>query len=147
MRQTFTDRRFTEISPQHFAWCIQIQLHGIRPDANYPGVNFLGSEIPLEMFAFSEAEMKRAVMLATPKALGLAVSQLTHQISGDKHDGVVEVVLLFRDALTEMFAEDGRDWQTESLGTFAQRVLNKADAIHSVRQCFADATSRTSYGS
>lgn len=145
MQITLIEKRYTEMSPGEFAWALGIQLRLMKPDPNFPGVDFLGAEIPLEMFAFTEADMRRAVMLATPQALRLSLGRATHKITESKHSEVVAVVMLFRDALSEMFADNAKGWLDESLGTFAERLLQKADAINSVRQCLADNARRTAY--
>lgn len=145
MRATLIETRYAEISASEFAWALGVQLRLMKPDPNFPGVDFLGAEIPLEMFAVSEADMRRAVMLATPQALRLSLGRATHRITESKHSEVVSVVLLFRDALSEMFADNATGWLTESLGTFTERLLQKADAINSVRQCLADNARRTAY--
>lgn len=132
--------RFHELSSKEFTHALKNHFRDLRPDVNYPAVDFLDAGLPLDMFDVSKDFLANLVRVSVPMALRLSVGVATEQLNSERHNDVLAIVLLFREAIVEMFAEiDSTELGGMSLYSFAESLLNRASRI----QSFKDSVART----
>lgn len=123
--------RFSELTAQEFTWALETRFRDLRPDPNFPALTFLDARIPLDMFDVSKDFLAHLVLVSIPLALRISVTATTERLSAERHDDVCSIVLLFRSAILEMFAEiDNPELGALSLYDFADSLLKRADRIH-----------------
>lgn len=130
------ESRIQELTPGFFAECLAISLQEIKPDPNYPVLNFaLMPRIPLEMFGLTVPDLYRLVLITVPLALKFGTRKpmdSEFRFPEGRAEELSAVVKEFHWAVTGATTGDS-DVLLLSMGEFAQRVLNEFDHNRKVR--------------
>lgn len=136
MNSPMIESRVLELSPGAFAQALSESLQTIKPDPNYPVLNFaLGDRIPLEMFGLSEPDLYRLVLISIPLALGFGTRQSpesTFRFPEGKALELAGIVREFHGAVKCVIA-DTDDVLAQTLPLFAQNVLNEFDRYRKIK--------------
>ena len=136
MNSPMIESRVSSLSAGEFAKALSESLQTIKPDPNYPVLDFtLTGRVPLEMFGLTKPDLFRLVLIAIPRALSFGTRQppeSTFRFPEGKALELAEVVREFHGAV-KCAISDADDVLSQTLLQFAQNVLEEFDRYRKIK--------------